>query len=444
MFQAFLFFPGMRRLLHIFVVPFLLTWSHQYTIIDDNNNGLITKTFREIYLQNHTIFLNFYINTSIFHEMTSNTTFLNACMHTKILMPKSQPIPSNITKTIRLECHFIDRIKKLYLETIENNSTKNCEEIQNLIFRFDIALKRLKNPNITAIFETIPIKELKSQVQMLTKNGNNSIILPYQFNDNFTENFFNHTKMTVYKDINNINILFKIPTYQSTNLYSLLPKPFLIDNKPFIYNLGQAYFAKTPYLTIFPINLYKKNCFYIKRQKLTFCKNISTVRNCDHDMLMYNKINLDSPCFTKLPLTNYITKNIFDFYFNIRSPLNINITCSNKTEHLHIDKSINILQINNCTLQVENLKINSNKTDEYQIFALANKDFQEPQNILRFFFLFILLFFLIPNLIFVSAVTLYSYIFLPENDDNSTYMAFASTILESSTSTQNHYRHTLV
>lgn len=261
---------------------------------------------------------------------------------------------------------------------------------------------------------------------MLTKNGNHSLILPYKFNDNFTTNFFNRTKMTIFKDINNINILFKIPTYKSTNLYVLLPKPFLVDNKPFIHDLGHAYFAKTPQLTIFPMNLYRKNCFYVERQKQTFCKNISTVRNCDYDMLMNNKINFDSPCFTKLPLTNYITKNIFDFYFSIRSALNLNITFSNKTEHLHITKSINILQINNCTLQVENLKINSNKTDEYQAFALANKNYHELQSILQFFFLFILLFFLIPNLIFVSAVTLYSYIFLPENDDNSSYEAFAT------------------
>lgn len=376
--------------------------------------------------------------------MMSNKIFQSCCKYTKILMPKAQNLTLNNSKTISLNCHFIDQIKKLYLETIRLNSTEKCDEIQNLIFRFDMTLKRLRNPNTTTISEIIPINELMSNVKTLTSINNNSLIAPYQFNENFTINFFNKTKMTIFKDIDSVLISFKIPTYEEVNLLHIFPKPFLHNNKPFIYNLGHAYFAKTPKLIIFTNNTYKRNCFYSVSIRKTFCKNALTMRQCDHDVIINNNIDSFSKCFTKLPFNNFIMKNMFDFYFSIHSPLNVNITCFNKTEKLHFTKSTNILHAHNCSLQVEKFKILANDSDQYKIFVLPTGQNNITYTIFRFFCIFMLFFFLIPNLVFVSAVYVYSYFIIPESNDNSTYLAFASTILETNTSTMKNYKETLV
>lgn len=405
-------------------------------MIDDDNSGIITKTFRKIYLQNDTLSLNYYLNTTIFQEMSSNKFFMEACKQTKILMPKSKQMIRNENKTFELKCHFIEKLKKLYSETITYNTTEKCEEIQNLIFRFDIVLKRLKNTNITMISDTIPINDLMYTVRNLTTIGNNKLILPFQFNNNFTKDFFNTTKMILFKTIDKVQISFRIPIYTEINLFNLFPKPFLADNKPYIYNLGQAYYTKTPNLTIFTNNSYKRNCFYSKNQKRVFCKNATKIRQCDQNMLLHNIIELDSNCFTKLPLTNFVTQYMFNFDFTIRTPLD-NITCSNKTEQLHLVKSIDILQVYNCTLQTKNVKLFSNKTDQYGIYALPSKSDHTPSIILRYFFIFVLLLFFIPNLIYITVMAFGTFFLLPESNDNSTYVAFASTILEINKSTPN-------
>lgn len=121
-------------------MPFFLTWFTQYDIIDDDNTGLMIGTFGEIYLQNESLFLNYFINTSIV-------------------------------------AISLDRSKKLYIETRTYNKTENCEEIQSLIFRLDITLKRLKNPNTTTIANIIPINNLMLDVKWLTTINNSTNLL---------------------------------------------------------------------------------------------------------------------------------------------------------------------------------------------------------------------------------------------------------------------------
>lgn len=311
-----------------------------------------------------------------------------------------------------------------------DNSTDKCDEIQNLISHLEIALKQLKNPNITTISNIIPISNLMFNVEALDKIDNDTHIWPYQFNENFTAQFFNRTKITVNRDMDKIQILFQIPNYRKMSLFTAFPKPFLFNGKPYIYNLGQAHYSTKPNLIIFDNHSYKRNRLYAKNQKTVFCRNFTTIRKCDQAMLLHNNIDIESNCFTKLPLTNFVMQNMFNFYFTIRTPLDVNVTCSNKTEHLYLQKSVNILQIYNCTIRTNNLSLFSNKTNQYKVYALPSKSDHTPHIFLRYFYIFVLLLFFIPNLIFISVMTLTSFFLLSESNNTSTYAAFASTILE--------------
>lgn len=156
----------MRRLLHIFIVPLLMTWSHQYSVeVDENQNGLIYHTFREIYLKNDTLPLIYFINTSVLHEMTSNTVFTRICNLTKHIEHnlKSGQLSSlqfNNTNSIELKLDFIDQLKSFYNETISKNSTNRCKDIDNIFFNFNMTMQKIKNSNTSSILNMLSIKKI--------------------------------------------------------------------------------------------------------------------------------------------------------------------------------------------------------------------------------------------------------------------------------------------
>lgn len=70
----------MRKLLHIFIVPLLMTWSHEYSVeVDDHPKGVIYKPFQDIYLKNHSISLVSFIDTSILNQIISNKSYFKIC-----------------------------------------------------------------------------------------------------------------------------------------------------------------------------------------------------------------------------------------------------------------------------------------------------------------------------------------------------------------------------
>lgn len=151
-----------------------------------------------------------------------------------------------------------------------------------------------------------------------------------------------------------------------------------------------------------------------------FCRNATTFRDCDNDILLHSKIDLHSECMSKLPLTNYVMQTDFNLYFSLIIPININITCSNKTEKIYLKQSSNILGIFNCSLNAENLLIHTNKSTEYKIQALSKPKRNDKYILLQYFHLCLLCFFLIPSLLLITFQML-KYKELPEETNTNTY-----------------------
>lgn len=206
----------------------------------------------------------------------------------------------------------------------------------------------------------------------------------------------------------------------------MYPKPILINNKPYIYNIGSIYVSKTPQLILFSKDTYKNNCFYSQNLKKIFCRNSTLVRKCDYSILMNKTTELNSKCITKLPLTNYVMQTGFNLYFTLQSPININITCKNNTKQMHFEKSTNIFGIFNCTLKSENFILHTNTSIDYKIQALPNVHKEYNKYILFYYlYLFTLCFILIPNFIFMIIVAIKQKN-LPENNNNNNTITYTT------------------
>lgn len=413
----------MRNLLHIFIVPLLLTWSHQYSVeLDENENGLIYQTFREIYLKNSTLTLIYEIDISILYKISSNKFFLENCNQTKQinlkLTPKQQNLDTKNTHFIKLELSEIDQLRIFYDEIISKNSTNQCKNISNILFNFNVTMQRVEL-NAKHIFDIIRIEKFMADVEKLTEKTDKGN-LSFRFDKSFSNNFINTSKLIFSKTTTSFQIGFAIPIHTKINLFRMYSKPILYNKKPFIYTPNFHYASKIPDITLFSKETYKRNCFWSKDLKKTFCKDKSPFRECDQKILLHQKVDIYSDCFTKLPITNYVTQIKNNLYFTIQTPLDLNITCANKTKKLYFEQSSNILGISNCSLETQNFILNTNASTEHRIMAITNTDKNTNKYaLLYYFYAFVLCFLLIPNILFMTFLILRRKD-LPECNNNNT------------------------
>lgn len=403
----------MRKLLHIFIVPLFMTWSHQYSIeMDEHKNGIVYKAFREIYLRNDSISLIYTINTSILNEINSNNYFLRVCNQTKqpVNTQNGKHLSNFNTKNakfIEISYNSTKQLELFYNETISNNSTNQCQNINEILFNLNRTTERIKQFKTYDILEIISLKNLTADVKNVTSKFSQND-LSFKIDHSFPKTFFTNTKF-LYRELNNsIQFGFKIPIFKKVNLFHIYAKPVLVNNKPYIYNTNSNYIVRSPQLTIFSEGMYKNNCFWSFDLQRVFCKIVSQMRDCDRNALLGEKVDIYSECYTKLPITNYVTQINNNLYFTIQSPLELNITCSNKTKPIFFDQSSNILSIFNCSFETRDFFLNVTTATGYKILALSNAtnpDTYDRTNryiFLHYFYLIILVFVLIPNMLFMT------------------------------------------
>lgn len=175
----------MRKLLHIFIVPLLMTWSHEYSVeLDDQPKGVIYKPFREIYLKNDSISLNYFIDTSILNQIISNKSYFKICNQTKLAInitnTKRQIGSSPNVKLIELKLNSTEQLKLFYNETILGRSTKYCINIKDNLFIFNMTAQQIKNFNVDIILNAISIEKFTNDLKNLTSNLNENT-LPFRF-----------------------------------------------------------------------------------------------------------------------------------------------------------------------------------------------------------------------------------------------------------------------
>lgn len=403
----------MRKLLHIFIVPFFMSWSHQYSIeVDEHKNGIVYKAFREIYLRNDSISLIYSINTSILNEINSNNNFLKVCNQTKqIVNTQTEKRLSNANtknaKFIEISYNLTEKLGLIYNETISNNSTNQCYNIKEILFNLNMTMHRIKHFKTYDILDMISLKNFTADVKNVTSKFNQSD-LSFQMDHSFPKTFFTNTKFLYRESNNSIQFGFKIPIFKKVNLFHIYAKPVLVNNKPYIYNSNSNYIVRSPQLTLFSEGMYKNNCFWSFDLQRVFCKIVSQTRDCDRSALLGEKVDIYSECYTKLPITNYVTQINNNLYFTIQSPLELNITCANKTKSVLFDQSSNIKSIFNCSFETQDFFLNVTTATGYKILALSNATNSDTHNrlniyiFLHYFYLIILCFLLIPNMLFMS------------------------------------------
>lgn len=207
-------------------------------------------------------------------------------------------------------------------------------------------------------------------------------------------------------------------------MFKIYAKPILNNHQPYIYNFGNTTYAtKTPRLVTFSNDTYKNSCFYAESLKKVFCKNDSPLGNCNNLISMHNG-TIDTKCTTKLPWANYITQINDSIYFTIVSPLDLNITCENNTDQLHLKEPTKILGISNCTLTTTGLSTFMNNS-KYQLTPIpAMEKHTNKYQILYLFYLCVFCFLLIPNLIF--SVLLVMEDMARQNQEKNNTITFAS------------------
>lgn len=233
-------------------------------------------------------------------------------------------------------------------------------------------------------------------------------LLPFNFNNSFVDNYFNFTQFSLSKTDSNFGINFTIPTYTKHTLSKVFSKPTVLANKIYMYNnTNPIYVSKSPVLIAFTYNAYKNNCLYANKLKKVFCKNSSSISDCNRSMLESSKMDINSKCIKELLMTNVVTQVKNDLHFTIVSPIDLNVTCTNKTNLIQLEQPTKFVGISNCTLFTNDMIIQTNISDEYRLIALPyTATNNNKYKMLYYFYLFVFCFLLVPNLIFPTILVI--------------------------------------
>lgn len=133
-----------------------MSWTHQYSVeVDENESGLIYRTFREIYLKNNTISLIYNINTSILHTINTDKIFSKICDASQFngsFTSNKKLTNANFQNVIDLKMESLDRLENLFNESISKNLSIHCANIHDKMFNFNLTLQRIKNFNSSNFF----------------------------------------------------------------------------------------------------------------------------------------------------------------------------------------------------------------------------------------------------------------------------------------------------
>lgn len=410
----FLYAFRMRRLLNIFIVPLLLSHSQQYTNeTDTDRNGLVYRTFRELYLKNDTITFSYYIDTSILQKMQTDKSYIEYC---KVPISNKNETTINQQKFTPNELSFevrppqIDRLEMLFNSTNFSNSSDICMELSYVSFDLNNLLSRITHANTSSILNVISLKNLILDVKRLTSKIN-SEKLTFEFTDSFARQFFNNTEFTISKTNAYIVFTLGIPIYSKQLFFMAYAKPILIDDELYMYNINNPiYISKSPELILFTRNTYKDYCHYEESLKRVYCRNSSNIQECDRLLLTQEKVETESKCMTKLPKMNYATQITNNLYISVISPISITITCANTSEQFQLTQSTNFLGLFNCSTIIQTMEIKTNNTIEYEIYPLVSTDAPASRyKMLDLLCLMIFCFLLVPNLV------LYIYLVIRKN-----------------------------
>lgn len=150
-------------------------------------------------------------------------------------------------------------------------------------------------------------------------------------------------------------------------------KPIIINETMYLFNLRSFYASVHPGQILYTLDSKRNNCQWAKTIRKELCRPAGP-NQCGSSMMDYilRKSISTEKCLTKIADGNYMTHSLHQVHFTIRKPMLLNISCSNETQTLRLNKSCSLVDASNCIISIDKIKYKINNTVEYEILKLSS------------------------------------------------------------------------
>lgn len=354
---------------------------------DTASDGMIYSAWEDVFFQNKTVKIMYTVDVSIVDKVLRriNETLIDCgrnMAHEIKIYNRIESGNSTIEKSnTRREFQLIDSLQIEYENlNLRSERLDKCEAVANitrsakaLIYKLSDIKKRDEN----AILEVVSISKLIYDVKVKTISARKKkLILPLDFNYWFIYNLFSNSKYTFERIGDFVQFGFEIPLYKKGKLARINSRPIMNNNALYKYRLNTMY--RSPNNEFYTESTRKNHCFRSENLQKLFCKKPDTSNYCNLNNHSGMALQ-DNKCYEKMPKNNYCIHIGNDLYFTTIEPMAINITCANNSgKVLLINGTMNIQNVNDCSLSSKNFNLKSINSTEYIMYTIPIENRKTP------------------------------------------------------------------
>lgn len=212
-------------------------------------------------------------------------------------------------------------------EINDENACFNLVKLSHNFIRLNRNLNELFKLNASAVLQIVSTQHFSFDVEQTLKNSSSmGLTVPFDFLENFYENFFQFSRFSFYQDNFTISLLFEIPVYEPVFVNRFHVTPVVIDSTPYILNSDIKFvIANNGVHYFFTNETIDSHCFWSGKRRFCF-KSVGNY-DCERDLI--SDIFSKESCFRKLPRENMITQIMDETFFTIFTPLTLQLRCLN-------------------------------------------------------------------------------------------------------------------
>lgn len=393
------------------ILLLMLVPTKQFTMdILENHNGIIYSSFLDAYIETSTKTLSYRINLRLTEHLKKyKKTITNKCMNnTKITddldkqLKKLQPLEteaSSLIAALRSSEIILSQNRNLeayipQLGTNRNNS-ENCKIVSNIINelkQINTRMSRIMSKNSYVILDFMSLDDLRIDLKSLFRNLElSSQTTSFDLTKPFRTAFFDKTVFFYQFSEEILYFGFHIPLYSKSYIVKIFPQPMIINDILCIYKENLYATTNLSNLITYSNTSYSEYCLRDNIEHKIFCRNPRKTNTCNEKYLFQQSTEFNAECFKSLPKRNMVTRNKYDVYFTIFSPIQIDVTCGSNIFSLQLNASTRISGLLDCSINSSFYQFNSSTDIEYELIIskdITNLLVDNKQKVLIYFFIY--------------------------------------------------------
>lgn len=362
----------------IILILALITGIRSFEIRRDNSSeAIVFYQIGHINIQNTTKILTYETNFSVLNTFEENFALMNETCGQDI------KLMGNIAKKVREIQQILKSIetKEKYPKAIESNSYTHINEIEDdlnkvlmndsiakcktvrrlasILTRVYVEINAISREEFGELNEILSISKVQGDVQeLIGEESWRNFKFPFDLSFKFYVDFVRNSKISITFNNNILFITFEFGIYEQFELYTLNPKPLVIDENVFVLKAHSEFTAMKGERTV----LYTEsdlNELCNEHETAKFCSIPTEQNECDWECANKRGISkMSKQCFLKLPRENTAIQVYSSVYFSVLKPMTILVNCGDEDFPIYLDKSSYFDSMANCSLKTDFFEFN--------------------------------------------------------------------------------------